>query len=62
MEAQPSQDGRARISLGPVEKWIVDSFASFMIAGGYWLISSMQAVLQGPWPWPRMAAGPTPPG
>lgn len=45
MEAQPSQDGRTRISLGPVEKWIVGAFASFMIAGGYWLISSMQAVL-----------------
>ncbi|WP_414488861.1 hypothetical protein [Stenotrophomonas maltophilia] len=45
MEAQSSQDGRTRISLGPVEKWIVGAFASFMIAGGYWLISSMQAVL-----------------
>ncbi|HHA2725636.1 hypothetical protein [Stenotrophomonas maltophilia] len=45
MEVQPSQDGRTRISLGPVEKWIVGAFASFMIAGGYWLISSMQAVL-----------------
>ncbi|WP_323162771.1 hypothetical protein [Stenotrophomonas maltophilia] len=45
MEAQPSQDGRTRISLGPVEKWIAGAFASFMIAGGYWLISSMQAVL-----------------
>lgn len=45
MEAQPSQDGRTRISLGPVEKWIVGAFASFMVAGGYWLISSMQAVL-----------------
>jgi hypothetical protein len=45
MEAQSSQDGRTRISLGPVEKWIVGAFASFTIAGGYWLISSMQAVL-----------------
>ncbi|PZS42777.1 hypothetical protein A7X60_01735 [Stenotrophomonas maltophilia] len=45
MEAQPSQDGGTRILLGPVEKWIVGAFASFMIAGGYWLISSMQAVL-----------------
>lgn len=45
MEAQPSQDGRTRISLGPVEKWIVGAFAGFMVAGGYWLISSMQAVL-----------------
>ncbi|WP_414490181.1 hypothetical protein [Stenotrophomonas maltophilia] len=45
MEAQPSQDGRTRISLGPVEKWIVGIFASFMVSGGYWLITSMQAVL-----------------
>ncbi|HEL4829000.1 TPA: hypothetical protein UOC34_000166 [Stenotrophomonas maltophilia] len=45
MEAQPSQDGRTRISLGPVEKWIVGAFASLVFAGGYWLISSMQAVL-----------------
>ncbi|WP_295380344.1 hypothetical protein [uncultured Stenotrophomonas sp.] len=45
MEAQPSQDGRTRISLGPVEKWIVGAFASFMIAGGIWLVGSMQAVL-----------------
>lgn len=45
METHPSQDGRIRLSLGPVEKWIVGAFASFTIAGGYWLISSMQAVL-----------------
>lgn len=45
METQPSQDGRARILLGPVEKWIVTIFASFMVAGGMWLVSSMQAVL-----------------
>jgi hypothetical protein len=45
MEAQPSQDGRIRISLGPVEKWIVGAFASFTIAGGIWLVGSMQAVL-----------------
>jgi hypothetical protein len=45
MEAQPSQDGRTRISLGPVEKWIVGAFAAFMAAGGMWLVTSMQAVL-----------------
>lgn len=45
MEAQPNQDGRTRLSLGPVEKWIVSAFAGFMVAGGYWLISSMQLVL-----------------
>ncbi len=45
MEAQPSQDGRTRVSLGPVEKWFVTAFAGFIVAGGYWLISSMQAVL-----------------
>ncbi|WP_295550921.1 hypothetical protein [uncultured Stenotrophomonas sp.] len=45
METQPNQDGRTRLSLGPVEKWIVGAFAVFMVAGGYWLISSMQAVL-----------------
>lgn len=42
MEAQPSQDGRTRVSLGPVEKWFVTAFAGFIVAGGYWLISSMQ--------------------
>lgn len=45
MEVQPSQDGRTRISLGPVEKWIVGAFATFMTAGGLWLVSTTQAVL-----------------
>ena len=45
MEAQSSQDGRTRISLGPVEKWIVGAFATFMTAGGLWLVSTTQAVL-----------------
>lgn len=45
MEAQPGQDGRTRISLGPVEKVIVGAFVSLMTAGGIWLVGSMQTVL-----------------
>lgn len=45
MEAQPSQDGRTRISLGPVEKWIVGAFAGGVAACFLWLVGSMQSVL-----------------
>lgn len=45
MEAQPNMDGRTRISLGPVEKWIVGAFASGVVIGVVWLVGSVQSVL-----------------
>lgn len=45
MEAQPSQDGRTRVSLGPVEKWFVGAFASGIVLGVVWLVGSVQSVL-----------------
>ncbi|WP_455948160.1 hypothetical protein [Lelliottia jeotgali] len=45
METQPSQDGRTRISLGPVEKWIVGAFAGGVVLGVMWLVGSVQTVL-----------------
>jgi predicted membrane metal-binding protein len=45
MEAQSSQDGRTRISLGPVERWIVTILAGALVGGGYWLVTSVQSIL-----------------
>lgn len=45
MEVQPSQDGRTRISLGPVERWVASVIAAAFIGGGYWLVSSVQSML-----------------
>lgn len=45
MEAQPSQDGRTKISLGPVERWIALVIACAIVSIGYWLVGSMQSVL-----------------
>ncbi|HGM6772822.1 hypothetical protein ABE583_02880 [Stenotrophomonas sp. TWI143] len=45
METQPSQDGRTRLSLGPVEKWIVGAFAGGVVAGVLWLVGSVQTLL-----------------
>lgn len=45
MEAQPSQDGRTKISLGPVERWIALVIAGAIVSIGYWLVGSMQSVL-----------------
>lgn len=45
MESQPSLDGRARITLGPVEKWIVGAFAGGVVLGVVWLVGSVQTVL-----------------
>jgi hypothetical protein len=45
MEAQPSQDGRTRLSLGPVERWIVTIFAAAIVYSAYWLVGSVQSML-----------------
>ena len=45
MEAQPSQDGRTRISLGPVERWIAVVIAAAFVYGAYWLVGSVQSML-----------------
>ncbi|RLK56224.1 hypothetical protein BCL79_0607 [Stenotrophomonas rhizophila] len=45
MEAQPSQDGRTRISLGTVEKWMVGSFGAGILLGCIWLVTSVQSML-----------------
>lgn len=45
MEVQASNDGRNRISLGPVEKWIVGAFASGIVVGVIWLVGSVQTML-----------------
>lgn len=45
MEAQPSQDGRTRISLGPVERWIAAVIAAAFVYGAYWLVGSVQLLL-----------------
>jgi ascorbate-specific PTS system EIIC-type component UlaA len=45
MEAQPTNDGRSRLSLGPVEKWIVGAFASGVVIGVVWLVGSVQTML-----------------
>jgi len=41
METQPSQNGRTRLSLGPVEKWIVGAFARGVVFGVLWLVGAV---------------------
>lgn len=45
MEAQPGQDGRTRISLGPVERWVVTIIAGAIVYSAYWLVGSVQSML-----------------
>ena len=45
MEAQSSQDGRTRLSLGPVERWIAVVIASAVVYAAYWLVGSVGLLL-----------------
>jgi len=45
MEAQPNQDGRTRLFLGPVEKWAVGAVAGGIVLGVVWLVGSVQTIL-----------------
>lgn len=45
METQPSNDGRTRLSLGPIEKWFAGAIGAAMVFGGYWLVGSVQSML-----------------
>lgn len=45
MEAQPSQDGRTRLFLGPVERWFVGAVAGGIVLGVVWLVGSVQTIL-----------------
>jgi len=45
MEAQPSHDGRTRISLGPVERWVATAIAAAVVYSAYWLVGSVQSML-----------------
>lgn len=45
MEAQHGNDGRTRISLGPIEKWFAGAIGAALVVGGYWLVGSVQSML-----------------
>jgi hypothetical protein len=45
VEMSPNPDGRTHIVLGVVEKWIVTAIGAAVIGVGWWLVTSMQALL-----------------
>ncbi|MBB4126236.1 hypothetical protein GGR77_001526 [Xanthomonas translucens] len=45
MEVQPSQDGRTRLALGPIEKWFAGAMGAAIVVCGYWLVASVQSML-----------------
>lgn len=45
MDLQPEADGRQHFTLGKVEKWIVSAVATACVAGGLWLVSSVQTLV-----------------
>lgn len=45
MDLQPEIDGRQHFTLGKVEKWVVGVVATAFVAGGLWLVSSVQTLV-----------------
>jgi hypothetical protein len=45
MDMQPDQDGRTKLTLGPVEKAITGAIGAALVIGFSWLVASMQSVL-----------------
>ncbi|KMM77068.1 hypothetical protein ACP93_02580 [Xanthomonas sp. NCPPB 1128] len=45
MEVQPGNDGRARVALGPVERWAAGVMGAAIVMCGYWLLGSVQSML-----------------
>lgn len=45
VDLQDKGYGRTHVSLGPVEKWGVTAIGAAVIGVGWWLVTSMQAVL-----------------
>jgi hypothetical protein len=45
MDLQQQGDGRQHFTLGRVEKWIVGAIATAFVAGGLWLVSSVQTLV-----------------
>ncbi len=45
VDMQPEQDGRARITLGPIEKAIASAIGAALVVGFYWLVASVQSML-----------------
>lgn len=43
MDSARDGDGRQRVSLGPVERWIVGLVAAGFVAGGVWFGNSLMA-------------------
>lgn len=40
-----NQDGRTRISLGPIERWLAIAMGAAIVACFYWLVGSVQSML-----------------
>lgn len=45
MDLQAPIDGRQHFTLGKVEKWVVGVVATAFVAGGMWLVSSVQTLV-----------------
>lgn len=44
-DSQRAADGRWHFSVGPVEKWVVGAMGAGILAGGYWLVGSVQTLV-----------------